>query len=650
MRNDTARAGVVGGAEYKPVVQKKAGDVPRASKPQKCGLPMTLAPKKIKKLPDDDASSVQINFPSVAAMKCTGARIVIECLLEQGVDTVFGYPGGAILNIYDELYKNANRVRHVLTAHEQGASHAADGYARSTGKVGVVMTTSGPGATNIVTGLATAYMDSVPVIAITCNVPCAQLGKDSFQEVNITGITQPVTKCNYLVRSVEKLADTIREAFFVATSGRPGPVLIDIPKDVTSAMCEYRAAKVQSAFNAKSSRLMQGSFKKAAFRRTIKTPVPKDARVVKVARRMNEAQHPVIICGGGVIISGAARELKMLAEKANIPVVTTLMGKSAFPNSHALFCGLVGMHGTKAANMAIEKSDLLLAVGTRFSDRITGDASCFAKKSKVIHIDIDPSEINKNICTFDSLVGNVKDVLARLAPLVHARMAAEWNAQIDEWKKDVPHVAHGEEELVPQFLYEHVRRKVGENAIVVTEVGQHQMWAAQFYEFEKPRTFLTSGGLGTMGFGMGAALGAQIAHPSARVVNFAGDGSFMMNCNELATIAHYNLPILVVVLNNNTLGMVRQWQTIFYDKKYSHTTLDFAPDFVKLAESYGVAGFRAKSKDEFAKAFDIALASGKAAVIDAAIAADEMVLPMIPPGKSVDSLMMSVKQHVDSAL
>ncbi|MBP3709088.1 MAG: acetolactate synthase large subunit [Treponema sp.] len=600
-------------------------------------------------------------------MKCTGARIVIECLLEQGVDTVFGYPGGAILHIYDELYKNAGRMRHVLTAHEQGASHAADGYARSTGKVGVVMTTSGPGATNIVTGLATAYMDSVPVVAITCNVSRAQLGKDSFQEVNITGITRSVTKCTYIVRDVENLADTIRAAFFIAKSGRPGPVLIDIPKDVTSAMCEYCAPEaytrratnrlrvgkevmgdggvhfLRGAFKAKDLFNVQRFLKAKSLRRTIKTPVPKEAHIVKVARRINEAQHPVIICGGGVIVSEASDVLKALACKASIPVVATLMGKSAFPNSHALFCGLVGMHGTKAANMAVEKSDLLLAVGTRFSDRITGNTARFAKKSKVIHIDIDPSEINKNICTFGSLVGNSKDVLARLMPLVHERAAGKWNALIDEWKKDVPRVAHAEEELAPQFLFEHVQHKIGENAIVATEVGQHQMWAAQFYEFEKPRTFITSGGLGTMGFGMGAAIGAQIAHPSTRVVNFAGDGSFMMNCNELATIAHYNLPIIIVVLNNGTLGMVRQWQTIFYDKNYSHTTLDFAPDFVKLAESYGIAGFRAKSKDAFVQAFDAALASGKAAVIDAVIDTDEMVLPMIPPGKSVDSLMMSVK-------
>ena len=567
-------------------------------------------------------------------MKYTGAQIVIECLVEQGVDTVFGYPGGAILNIYDELYKNEKRLRHILTAHEQGASHAADGYARSSGKVGVVMATSGPGATNLVTGIATAYMDSVPIVAITCNVVAPLLGKDSFQEIDITGVTMPITKHNFIVRDVRKLADTIREAFFIAKTGRPGPVLIDIPKDVTAASCDY-----VSALASFDSRFAE---RKASLHRIMKTGDISDEKINKLASLINAAERPFIYAGGGVIISDACEELKALAEKAQIPVSTSLMGKSAFPNAHALSTGMIGMHGTKASNTAVDKCDLLIAIGTRFSDRVIGDPKRFAGKAKIVQIDVDPAEVNKNIAVDDSLVGSIKDALSRLVPLVEKRKASAWNAKIDEWKAEVPPSRKQSGALSPKSIFEYVNGRVPSDTIVTTEVGQHQMWTALFYRFEKPRTFLTSGGLGTMGFGTGAAIGAQFANPDTTVVHFAGDGSFRMNCNELATISHYGLPIIIIIFNNGALGNVRQWQTLFYGKRYSATTLDFAPDFVKLADAYGVAGIRVTDEAEFKKAFDAALASGKPAVIDAAIDKDEMVLPMIPPGKSVDRIMMDI--------
>ena len=567
-------------------------------------------------------------------MNYTGARIVIECLIEQGVDTVFGYPGGAILNIYDELYKNKNRLRHILTAHEQGASHAADGYARSSGKVGVVMATSGPGATNLVTGIATAYMDSVPIVAITCNVITPLLGKDSFQEIDITGVTMPITKHNFIVRDVRQLADTIREAFFIAKTGRPGPVLIDIPKDVTAASCDYVPAPAPL-----DSRFVEC---KASLHRIMTVCDIPDEKIDKLASRINASERPFIYAGGGVIISDACEELKALAEKAQIPVSTSLMGKSAFPNTHALSTGMIGMHGTKASNTAVDRCDLLLAIGTRFSDRVIGDPKRFAGRAKIVQIDIDPAEVNKNIAVVDFLVGSIKDALSRLVPLVEKRKASEWNAKIDEWKAEVPRSRKRTGKLSPKSIFEYVNGSVPPDTIITTEVGQHQMWTALFYRFEKPRTFLTSGGLGTMGFGTGAAIGAQFANPDKTVVHFAGDGSFRMNCNELATISHYGLPIIIVIFNNGALGNVRQWQTLFYEKRYSATTLDFAPDFVKLADAYGVAGVRVTSEEEFKKAFDAALASGKPAVIDAAIDKDEMVLPMIPPGKSVDRIMMDI--------
>ncbi|MGI5107120.1 biosynthetic-type acetolactate synthase large subunit [Treponema socranskii] len=565
-------------------------------------------------------------------MKYTGAQIVVECLIEQGVDTVFGYPGGAILNIYDELYKNEKRLRHILTAHEQGASHAADGYARSSGKVGVVMATSGPGATNLVTGIATAYMDSVPMVAITCNVIAPLLGKDSFQEIDITGVTMPITKHNFIVRDVRQLADTIREAFFIAKTGRPGPVLIDIPKDVTAASCDYVPAPLDTHFT-------KG---KASLHRIMKVCDIPDEKINKLASLINASERPFIYAGGGVVISDACEELKALAEKAQIPVSMSLMGKSAFPNTHALSTGMIGMHGTKASNTAVDTCDLLLAIGTRFSDRVIGDPKRFAGKAKIVQIDVDPAEVNKNISVDDSLVGSIKDALSRLLPLVEKRKASEWNAKIDEWKAEVPPSWKQSGKLSPKAIFEYVNGRVPSDTIVTTEVGQHQMWTALFYRFEKPRTFLTSGGLGTMGFGTGAAIGAQFANPDKTVVHFAGDGSFRMNCNELATISHYGLPIIIIIFNNGALGNVRQWQTLFYEKRYSATTLDFAPDFVKLADAYGVTGVRVTDEAEFKKAFDAALASGKPAVIDAAIDKDEMVLPMIPPGKSVDRIMMDI--------
>lgn len=565
-------------------------------------------------------------------MKYTGARVVIECLAEQGVNTVFGYPGGAILNIYDELYKHKERIRHILTAHEQGAAHAADGYARATGKTSVVLATSGPGATNLVTGIATAYMDSVPLVAITCNVSCSLLGKDSFQEVDITGITMPITKHNYIVRDPAMLAHTIREAFFIARTGRPGPVLIDIPKDVTAATIDYEPADI-SQFEAG----------EIASRRVAVTATPSDEEIQAAADMINAAQRPFIYAGGGVIISDASGELLAAAEKCSIPVAVSLMGKTAFPSQHELCCGMIGMHGTKAANMAANQCDLYIALGARFSDRVISNPARFAQNSKVLHIDIDPAEIDKNIRTERSLVGSVKDILTRLLPLLHERSMSGWNAQVAEWKRHLPPAYQKTTPLHPKFVCEKIHELLGDDTIITTEVGQHQMWAAQFYPFSKPRTFLTSGGLGTMGFGTGAAIGAQLAFPERRVVHIAGDGSFRMNCNELATISHYNVPVIIIVVNNGVLGMVRQWQNLFYDKRYSETTLDFAPDFVKLAQAYGIDGYRAAAEDSFVQAFTQAISERKPAVIDCNMYIDEMVLPMVPPGKPLDELLLSVE-------
>ena len=574
-------------------------------------------------------------------MMMNGSRVVIECLVEQGVDTVFGYPGGAILNIYDELYKNSDRIRHVLTAHEQGAAHAADGYARATGKVGVVFATSGPGATNLVTGIATAYMDSSPIVAITCNVPTPLLGKDSFQEIDITGVTMPITKHNFMVHSVEELATVIREAFAIAKSGRPGPVLIDIPKEVTAAQIDFEP--LTSVQDVKKSLVSE----QVSLNRVLEAAVPSDEEIVAAAKIINEAERPVIYAGGGICLSNASEQLLAFAKKADIPVTESLMARAAFPSSSPLCLGMLGMHGTKASNMAVTESDVVLALGARFSDRVISDASKFAQNSKVLHIDIDPAEINKNIPSATALIGDVKSILERLLPLIEEKKHTEWMNTIAEWKTQVPpsYSTPRKDSINPKFICECIHNIAGDDAFITTEVGEHQMWTAQFYPFEKPRTFVTSGGLGTMGFGTGAAMGIQFALPKARVVHIAGDGSFRMNCNELATIQHYNLPIVIVVVNNGTLGNVRLWQKLFYSKRYSATTLDFGPDWVKLADAYGIQGYRAKNETEFEQVFKKAFASGKPAVIDAKVDIDELVLPMVPGGKPIYNQIMSVSEQ-----
>jgi len=560
-------------------------------------------------------------------MKMNGARIIVETLIERGVDTVFGFPGGTILNVYDELYKCSDRISHILTSHEQGAAHAADGYARSTGKVGVVMATSGPGATNLVTGIATAYMDSSPMVAITCNVPRKLLGKDSFQEVDIAGITMPITKHNYIVKDIAALADTLRQAFDIASSGRKGPVLVDITKDVTAAEAEWRiaaegAAAVDARFGPKP------------------LPRPSDERIVEAAALIAQSRTPFIYAGGGVISSGASAELRALAERLKAPVALSLMGHGAFPSGHPLFTGMIGMHGTKASNMAASRADLLIAVGARFSDRVVSDVARFATNAHILHLDIDPAEINKNVPSRMSLVGDLKDSLARILGRVEARDTSGWNGDVDAWKAEVPS-AHGRDaDLHPRFILETIGERVGPEAIVTTEVGQHQIWTAQFFPFARPRSFITSGGLGTMGFGTGAAMGSQVGNPERQVVHIAGDGSFRMNCNELSTIAYYELPILIIVMNNTTLGMVRQWQSLFYKGRYSNTTLDRGPDFVKLAEAYGLRGFRATNEGEFVAALDAALSKKSAAIIDCRLDIDEKVLPMVPSGKPIDELML----------
>nr|HPO03411.1 biosynthetic-type acetolactate synthase large subunit [Treponemataceae bacterium] len=535
--------------------------------------------------------------------------------------------------IYDELYKNSDRIEHILTAHEQGAAHAADGYARSTGKVGVVLATSGPGCTNLVTGIATAFMDSVPMVAITCNVPTHLLGKDSFQEVDITGITMSITKHNYIVRDVNELAGVVREAFDIARSGRPGPVLIDIPKDITAASAEWTplAAPV-------------GSVHTPAVNRTnVKIPVASPRAIADAAALISKSARPFFYVGGGVVISDASGELRALAEKINAPVSVTLMGKTAFPAPHALCTGMIGMHGTKASNTAANQCDLLIAVGARFSDRVISDPKKFARSASILQIDIDPAEINKNMPTQACLNGNIKEILASLVSLVSARPRDGWNDSVDEWKTHIPAMYSRKTSLHPRFVLESVHERVGDDAIITTEVGQHQMWVAQFYPFSKPRTFLTSGGLGTMGYGTGAAMGAQAGNPDRTVVHIAGDGSFRMNLNELATISHYNLPVIIIVANNGTLGMVRQWQKMFYDKRYSATTLDRPPDFVKLADAFGIRGFRAKTEAEFVSAFDQALSERKPALIDCYMDIDEMVFPMVPAGKPIDELLLDTQ-------
>ncbi len=550
-------------------------------------------------------------------MMMTGAEIVVACLKEQGVDTVFGYPGGAILNIYDALYKHSDEIRHVLTSHEQGASHAADGYARATGKVGVCIATSGPGATNLVTGIATAYMDSVPLVAITCNVGTSLLGKDSFQEVDITGITMPITKHNFIVKDARDLAKVMRRAFRIAQCGRPGPVLVDITKDATANQAEY-IEEVPDVI-------------------LPDTACITDVDLEQAATLIREAEKPMIFVGGGAIAADASAELLEFAEKVHAPVCDSLMGKGAFPGTHALYAGMLGMHGTKYANLGVADCDLLITVGSRFSDRVFGNASKFAQHAKVLQIDVDPAEINKNIITSASIIGDVKEVLKRLNPLLDQQNHDAWVAHIENLKERFP-LKYNQEGLTGPYIIEEIYRVTKGDAIICTEVGQHQMWAAQYYKYSKPRTLLTSGGLGTMGYGLGAAMGAKIAKPEKTVINVAGDGCFRMNLNELATASRYNIPIVEVVINNHVLGMVRQWQTLFYGGRYSATVLDDKVDFVKVAEGLGCKAIRITKKEEVGPALEEAIAYGGPVVLDCQIDQDDKVFPMVPAGAAIDEV------------
>lgn len=552
-------------------------------------------------------------------MQLNGAEIVIECLKEQGVDTVFGYPGGAILNVYDELYKHRDEIRHILTSHEQGASHAADGYARATGKVGVCLATSGPGATNLVTGIATAYMDSIPIVAITCNVGVSLLGKDSFQEIDIAGITMPITKYSFIVKDVTKLADTIRKAFRIAKTGRPGPVLVDIPKDITAKVTEYIPEELGKCTKEDSSR---------------KTPRMDEQRFDRVISMLEEAEKPFVFVGGGAVLSGASQELKEFVDKLDAPVTDSLMGKGAFPGTDPRYTGMLGMHGTKASNFGVSECDLLVVMGARFSDRVTGNTEKFAKNAKIIQLDIDPVEINKNVLITEEIIGDLKDVLKTLNKRLKQQNHAEWLEKIQGYKEKYPLKYHPNV-LSGPFLVEEIYRQTNGEALIVTEVGQHQMWAAQYYKYTKPRILLTSGGLGTMGYGLGAALGAKTGCPDKIVVNIAGDGCFRMNMNEIATAVRHNIPIIQVVVNNHVLGMVRQWQDLFYDERYSATVLRDAVDFVKLAEAMGAEGMRAVSQEEFKEAFSKALTLNRPVVIDCQIDSDDKVWPMVAPGAAI---------------
>ena len=546
-------------------------------------------------------------------MQLTGSQIVIECLKEQGVDTVFGYPGGAILNVYDELYKHSDEITHILTSHEQGASHAADGYARATGKVGVCFATSGPGATNLVTGIATAYMDSIPVVAITCNVGVSLLGKDSFQEVDIAGVTMPITKHNYIVKDVKQLAETIRKAFVIAKKGRPGPVLIDIPKDVTADKADYKRAEIE--------------------------PVQPDGHISEsklehAVRMIGKSKKPFIFIGGGGILSGASKEIYEFVKKVDAPVTDSLMGKGAFPGTDELYTGMLGMHGTKAANYGVSECDLLIVLGARFSDRVTGNAKKFASRAKILQFDVDAAEMNKNVIIQEGIVGDLRVSLSKVNEKLKQLSHPEWIAKIQEYKEKYP-LAYSPEGLTGPYVIEEIYRQTKGDALVVTEVGQHQMWAAQYYKFTEPRTLLTSGGLGTMGYGLGASLGAKMGRPEKTVVNIAGDGCFRMNMNEIATAARYHIPVIQVVMNNHVLGMVRQWQDLFYGKRYSATVLNDKVDFVKLAEALGASGIRVTSREEFKEAFEKALAMEGPVVIDCRIDSDDKVWPMVAPGAPI---------------
>ena len=546
--------------------------------------------------------------------KLTGAEIVIECLKEQGVDTVFGYPGGAILNIYDALYQHQNEITHILTSHEQGASHAADGYARATGKVGVCLATSGPGATNLVTGIATAYMDSVPVVAITCNVANSLLGKDSFQEIDITGVTMPITKYNFIVKDINRLAKVIRRAFVIAQSGRPGPVLVDITKDVTAATTDYEYQEPEKI--------------------EPQTDTIREEDMERALEMIRKAQKPFIFVGGGAVISNASEELRVFAHKIQAPVADSLMGKGAFDGTDELYTGMVGMHGTKTSNYGITEADLLVVVGARFSDRVIGKASKFAKNAKILQIDIDRAEINKNIKVDASIIGDAKTILRRLNTHLDPINHDEWIAHIERMKDMYP-LRYDKNVLTGPFIIQTVNEVTGGDAVIVTEVGQHQMWAAQYYKYRQPRTLLTSGGLGTMGYGLGASIGAKMGCKDKTVINIAGDGCFRMNMNEIATATRYNIPVIELIINNHVLGMVRQWQTLYYGKRYSQTVLNDSVDYVKIAEAMGAKAYRVTQKEELAPVLKEAISLNIPVVIDCQIGCDDKVFPMVSPGAPI---------------
>ena len=567
-------------------------------------------------------------------MQMTGAKILMECLLEQGVDTIFGYPGGTILNVYDELYNYGGKIRHILTAHEQGASHAADGYARSTGKVGVCFATSGPGCTNLTTGIATAYMDSSPVVFITCNVSENLIGKDSFQEVDITGITMPITKCNYMVRDVNQLADIVREAFAIARGGRPGPVLIDIVKNVTAETAEFTPLPREE--HASEGRL--GALIKRASH-DLKLPEPDMGDVEELAAMIRQSKKPLLICGGGVVRGRAHEEFLKLAEKIDSPVAITVMGAGGFRGRNPLTTGMIGMHGSQASNMAVDACDLLIAVGCRFSDRVALDPKTFAAQAQIVQIDIDRAEINKNVQTDHHIIGDAKRVLELLDGMLTQQDHSEWKKYVFSFKTETEY-DQGGSTLTPKQISDVIARICPQDTIVATDVGQHQMWVAQHFHYDYPGQLLTSGGFGTMGFGLGAAIGAKVGNPEKTVIHVTGDGSFRMNCNELATEQYYNLPIITFIYNNQTLGMVRQWQTLIYNGHYSQTTLDRGPDFVKLAEAYGLGGKRVCTVPELEDAVREALASGRGYVIDCAIEMDEMVRPMVPGGGRITQFLV----------
>ena len=548
-------------------------------------------------------------------MQLNGSQIIIECLLEQGVDTIFGYPGGAILNVYDELYRYQDKLRHVLTSHEQGAAHAADGYARATGRVGVCMATSGPGATNLVTGIATAYMDSVPMVAITCNVTLPLLGKDSFQEVDIAGVTMPITKHSFIVKDIKDLAGVMRRAFKIAQTGRPGPVLVDVTKDVTAAVTEFTPQTPD------------------IIQRQVDTIDQHEMEAV--LNLIRASKKPMIFVGGGAVISGAEAELKEFVKKVDAPVTDTLMGKGAYDGADAYYVGMLGMHGTKTANLSVTECDLLLVLGSRFSDRVIGNAKRFAYNAKIVHIDIDPAEINKNIMVDYSLIGDLKSILEIMNRKLEQQYHREWIDKVMARKEALP-MTYNPDGLTGPYVIERISALTDNQAIITTDVGQHQMWAAQYYRYRSPRHFITSGGMGTMGYGLGACIGAKVGQPDATVINIAGDGCFRMNMNEIATATRYNIPIIEIVFNNHALGMVRQWQTLFYGKRYSNTILEDKLDYCKVSEAMGAKAIRVTAKEEVDDAIKTAIGAGEPVVIEVVIDHDDKVWPMVAPGSAIE--------------